>query len=296
MAAVAESWYHTDKKELFEMFVVVLALAFAFGWSFEGAATLGNWLGNFVVVLVLVSISVLVHEIVHRLVAKRFQARVHSNIFVSAIVAMILIAAITNGAIVVAVPWAIFIIPLYFYRPGKPYPKWHLGPYETALIAVSGPLASFALAVAAKFLVPVLGLVAEKMIFINTSIALFNLIPFLTFIPSMFSKMTIHKLQKKDYPYVEGEFVFFGSRPLWAFTFVFVLVGSLSLLFLGALASIIIAFIIAATLWFLWHFFIEGDTLPKDIGPKRGASVSWHTYYMDKIHSFTKFEEEKPKP
>lgn len=291
--AIAESWYHIEKTELRDLTITVIALAFAFGWRFSGAPTLGNWTGNFILVLVLVIISVLVHEVVHRLVAVKFQARVHSKLFITAIGAMLLVAILTNGWLVIAVPWAIYVVPLYMFRPGKPYPKWHLGPYETALIAVSGPMANFVLAVVAKMLVPSLGLVAEKLIFINASLAVFNLLPFLTVIPTMFAKMSPRGMKLKEVPYVEGEFVFFGSRALWTFVFAFVAVGCLSLLAVSALSAVMIAFIIAFVAWVAWEFLRESETYPfqyKDICPYNpsgipisGANVSWREYYLNKL-------------
>jgi membrane-anchored protein YejM (alkaline phosphatase superfamily) len=59
-------------------------------------------------------------------------------------------------------------------------------------------------------------------------------------------------------PYVEGEFVFFGSRLLWAFTFTFIVVGGLCLIFLSLAASIAIALALAITVWIAWHYFLEG--------------------------------------
>jgi len=267
MATPVESWYNFDKAEIRDLVIAVIALAFAFGWKFPEPATLGNWAGNFVLVLILVSVSVLVHEVVHRIVARKFHARVRSRLFLSSVVAMLIITIITGGSVIVAVPWAVTVIPLYFYRPGKSYPQWHLGPRETALIALAGPLANFALAVLAKLLVPSLDLVAKKLIFINASLAVFNLLPFLTLFPIMFSKMSVNRYEQKGMPHVEGEFVFFGSRALWAFTFAFVLIGSLCLVVLGAFASLIIAFIISAVLWVLWHYFVDFRKLepPKPI-------------------------------
>jgi len=264
MATIARGWRYIDKGEIRDLAIAVLALAFAFSWRFAGPATFGNWAGNFILVLLLVLVSVIVHEIVHRLVALKFQARVRSKLFMSSVVAMLLLTIVTNGWLVFAVPWAVSIIPLYFYRPGKPFPKWHLGPKETAVIAVAGPLTNFAIAVIARLLVPSLGLVAEKLMVINISLAFFNMLPFLTAIPIMFTKMTPYiGIRVTDMPYVEGEFVFFGSRSFWAFTFAFVVIGGLSLFVLDALASILIAFMLAAGLWVAWHFFAEE---PKEKG------------------------------
>lgn len=262
MAAPVESWFHVNRAELKDLVIAVLAMAFAFGWKFAGPATFGNWLGNFIIVLFLVGISVLIHEIVHKFAAKQCMGRVHSKLFTSAVIVMLIITILTNGNLVIAVPWVVTIIPLYFYRPGKPYPKYHLGPRESAFIAAAGPLTNFFLAVVAKMLIPSMGLIAEKLMAINISLAVFNLLPFLTILPNVFSQMTTYRFEKKALPYVEGEVVFFGSRLLWCFTFSFVVIGSLCLLILGAFASLLVAFIIAGILWFLWHFVEFGYPAP----------------------------------
>jgi len=196
----------------------------------------------------------------------------------SSVIAMLIIVVLTNGNLVIAVPWAVSIIPLYFYRPGRASP--HLGPYESAFIAAAGPLSNFFMAVVAKLLIPQLGLIAQKLMVINISLAIFNLLPFLTLLPNMFSQMTRYRYEKVSLPYVEGEFVFFGSRLLWLFTFAFVLVAGLCLFITGILASVIIALIVAAVLWVLWHFW-EPELLP---GQEKTIPVSWQEYYKSKFH------------
>jgi len=279
--ATKESWLHIDKPELRDLSIAILALAFAFSWKFAGPATFGNWTGNFILVLFLVLISVFVHEIVHRFVAKKYHARVTSKLFMSSVIAMLIIVVLTNGNLVIAVPWAVSIIPLYFYRPGRASP--HLGPYESAFIAAAGPLSNFFMAVVAKLLIPQLGLIAQKLMVINISLAVFNLIPFLTVLPTILAQTPALMFGGKrltNVPYVEGEFVFFGSRLLWLFTFAFVLVAGLCLFITGILASVIIALIVAAVLWVLWHFW-EPELLP---GQEKTIPVSWQEYYKNKFH------------
>lgn len=259
MATVAKGWRYIDTGELRDLAIASLAMAFAFSWRFAGPATFGNWTGNFILVLLLVIISVIIHEIVHRLVALKFQARVRSKLFFSSVVAMLLITVITGGWVVFAVPWAVTVVPWYFHRPGKPFPKWHLGPRETGIIALAGPLSNFFIAAIAKMLIPSLGLIAEKLMVINVSLAVFNMLPLLTLLPVVFTKMTpFIGPRVRDAPYVEGEFVFFGSKSLWAFTFSFIVAGGLCLFVLGVIASVTIAFLLAVALWIAWHYWEFG--------------------------------------
>jgi hypothetical protein len=117
-----------------------------------------------------------------------------------------------------------------------------------------------ALAVIAKALVPVFGLLAVKLMTINLTIALFNLVPFFTLLPII----ALQKAKRKalEAPYVEGEFVFFGSRTLWVFLFAFALILAISLLFLGALTSVLLALLLAFLLFVAWHYFFEPEHLP----------------------------------
>jgi len=246
-----------DRHELIGLSIVTLALAFGFAYRFEGPATLGSWFSNFILILVLVGISVVVHEIVHKEVGKRFFADVTSKVWPSGIVALFVITILSGGLITFAVPWAVSIAPKRLQRMGRTFP--HLGPREQALIALSGPMASLGLAVVAKILSPLLGLVADQLVLINATIAIFNLVPFFTILPVIAAQKG--SLKPLEAPYVEGEFVFFGNRLLWVFVFFFTLVAGVSLLFLGALASLLIAFISAAIIWIAWHYFWEAEVI-----------------------------------
>ncbi len=62
----------------------------------------------------------------------------------------------------------------------------------------------------------------------------------------------------RDTPFMEGELVFFGSRPLWAFLFSFAFFLSFVLLTSKEwLASVLSALVFAVILYFLWMFFLE---------------------------------------
>lgn len=262
-----ESWLKLQPGELKVLIIVAIVLAFCFGFKWEGPRTVMFWLANFVFVLMLVVFSLAVHEAAHRWVANRYFARVKSKIFLSGIIATLILVFITNGRFIFTALWAITITSIYTYRPGRPYPEWHLGPYERAKIAIAGPLANFALAIVSKALIPVFGSVAEKLMTINLWIAAINLFPFFTLIPILFWQMTpiIKKEIKKGTPYVEGEFVFFGSRPMWVFTFVFVIVGGLALVYLNLISGLALAFLSAFIMYLAWHYYLEE-------GPKE----RWH--------------------
>ena len=239
--------------ELKDIILVILILAFGFSYRFTGPATLDNWFGNFIVVIILVLFSILVHEIVHKLVAAKFSVLVTPKIWWSGVIVMVILLVFSGGLIVFAAPWAVAMKPFRLMKPGKPWP--HVGPKEYAIIALSGPMANLGLAIIAKLLSPALGLISTKLITMNIFIAIFNLVPFFTILPIMFFQWA--KLKPLEAPYVEGEFVFFGSRPLWIFVFIFTLVTGASLIYFNVLISIVLAFILAAAIWVAWHWFLE---------------------------------------
>src|SRR3989344_4853917 len=51
-----------DKQHIANTIIVVVLLAFAFSYRFEGAFTLSNWLATFFVTFVLVAFSVSMHK------------------------------------------------------------------------------------------------------------------------------------------------------------------------------------------------------------------------------------------
>jgi hypothetical protein len=247
----------TKYADIYSVIAVILALAFGFSYKFEGPATLDNWFGTFIIVLILVAISILVHELAHKVVATKFMADVKPQIWFSGIIIMLLVLFVSNGAIVFTAIWAVSIIPLRLFRSNRTWP--HLGPREGAVIALAGLLANLGLAVVAKLLVPTFGDLATKLMVINLSIALFNLIPFFTVLPVL--AIQRFRETKLNSPYIEGEFIFFGSRTGWVFLLVFALVLSGGLLVFGATASVFLALVLALVLFVAWHYFFEPENL-----------------------------------
>jgi len=254
-----EHWLKLQPGELRDLVIATLVLTFCFAYRWEGPRTFSVWASNFILVFILVILSVAVHEIAHRWLAKKYLARVRSKLFLSGVLAALVLVFLSNGYFIFTALWAITITSIYTYRPGRPYPEWHLGPYERAKIAVVGPIANFILALIAKLFVPVFGQVAEKLVLINVWIAAVNLFPFFTLLPIVvWQKLPkISKSIQRGTPFVEGEYVFFGSRPIWIFTFIFVIVGGLGLIYGSLLFSLILAFLVAFGIYLVWFFWVE---------------------------------------
>ena len=149
-----------ELNELKDLIPVILILAFGFSYQtclglakscqLIKTVSLGSWFGNFFLVLILVAISVLVHEAAHKVVASKFLGVVKSKLWLSGIIAMLVLMFLSNGWIIFAALWAVLIRPWRLFKPGKPFP--HLGPREQAMIGLAGPMANLGLALFAKLI------------------------------------------------------------------------------------------------------------------------------------------------
>lgn len=262
------------KDDVVDLILIILVLGFCFSFRDWGLDTFNAALGlrNFFVVLILTALSVGVHELSHEFIGQKYGAKLITKTWKPILLLALVSTFLTNGWIVFAAVWSIILIsPLQ--RTGR---KWsHIGPYERAKIAVTGPMMNVALLLLAGLWYSVSpSFIPQKLMFINATLAVFNLFPFFRFVPLLFVKKysparsrTIHRtlmnLQKHsgdlgEVPFMEGELVFFGSRPLWAFVFPFTLFLSFVLLTSKeVLASFVSGLVFGIIMYFLWMFFME---------------------------------------
>ncbi|MGB9674984.1 MAG: hypothetical protein ACP5IJ_00680 [Candidatus Nanoarchaeia archaeon] len=257
------------KSELGTIAAIILLLAFGFSYRFEGPPTLTTWAGNFLICLIAVTMAVLVHEVAHKVVGAKLHIDVEPKLWISGIVALLLGVLFSHGLFVFAAPWAVAMRGRAL-RPGMPWP--HISPKEKAVVAVAGILANLAFAIVAKLLVPFAGPFAEKLISINCAIAVYNLVPFFTILPILAFQWS--SLKRIEAPYIEGEYVFFGNRPLWAFVFVFAILLSISLKFLSIGLSLLISILGSIGLWIVWHYFFEPAPEPKGPWPIKSSLIA----------------------
>ncbi len=260
-----------DLKEVRDIAIVIIALAFGFSLKYTDVLTYSNWYGAFTLMLVLVAISIAVHEFAHKLVAGKFSAEVKPKVWYVGIAIMLILLMITDKFVFAAI-WAVSISSVRLLRPSRSWP--HLGPRERAVIAASGLLANLALAILAKMLVPTLGDIATKLMMINLTLAIFNLVPFFTLLPVMMTQIAAQK--PINAPYVEGEFIFFGAKTGWIFLFVFSVILAIGLWFFSATVSLLLAFLMALLLFVAWHYFFEPEH-PSIMGGK-STSPSFRKY------------------
>src|SRR3989338_4034868 len=245
-----------DKAELFDLALVTLILGVFFSFRFPGKATFANWFGYFVPILILIAFSVFVHELAHHAMANKYLVKSRSRVWWFGVVFGLFLLLLTKGSIIFAAIWTVTMAPIYIYRPGRKTKESHAGPYEMAKIAIAGPLANLAIAIAAKAFFSSSDF-AGPLMAINLWLAVGNLIPFFS---PYFTLLMVGPARKLvTGPYTESEHIFFCSPPLFAFTFSFALIVAVLLYFLSALASIVIALVLAAAIFLAWHFVFEPE-------------------------------------
>src|SRR3989344_5961285 len=169
-----------DKQHIANTIIVVVLLAFAFSYRFEGAFTLSNWLATFFVTFVLVAFSVSMHNFAQGKIANHYLADIHTQVFAAGSLTTLITMFLSSGTIIYASPWTLKLKSLFSTTLGK---RLAPGPSEFAKIALAGTLTSLFIAIGAQLLTPFLGQIAEILVKINVAIAISSLIPFLTLFP-----------------------------------------------------------------------------------------------------------------
>jgi len=277
------------KMELAHIVLAVIVLGFLFSfrlWGidvFSARAGLSYWLR-------MSSLAVVAlggHILAQKAMARHFYATSRFKLWGLGVVISIVLIFLTKGWFIWAAVGCAAVSAKYFLRPGKKHAG--LGPYEIAKIIATGAFASIGLAVLGKLLIPYFGELAEQFMSINLWIAVFSVIPLFLIrvfgalhIAKWFSPWKKKKVLKTGKPWVygkpswsilegtlkrvgkmylsEGELVFFGSKALWIFTFVFVIMATALLIWLGALLSILIAGVLATIMFLIWHQKFEPKT------------------------------------
>ena len=250
-----------------DLILAILVLGFAFSYRDWGVETFNLAMGlqNLFITIVLVACAFAGHEIVHRCVANKLHAKVIYKVYWIGLVLTLVLAIVTNGWFIYAAPGAVMIIAYHKYRIGRRHYHKHrgpaFGPYEKALIAVSGPMTNIGLAILGKILIPYWGYSAYKFMMINVWYGVFNLIPFikLGMLPLGLIGKGAYEVMfgVKETPRVEGEYVFFGSRLLWFAAFMSALIIGVGLFFFSTLLALIIGLVSTAVLFLIFYYYLE---------------------------------------
>lgn len=234
-----------NKREGLHLVISIFVISIVFGWN-DGRTTFNAalWFENFLRIFFMVSIAILVHELGHKIVAKRKDAQTEYE--------LITIEKISfKGKLAKPLPlWTLLALLLTVLSQGKLFftgigrtkvwtePKRRVGRkfpyltgYEEALILLSGPLANIFLILIVNFFGKVTGNDYTAFANINLLIALWYMVPI---------------------PKFDGNGIYFGSRYLYVFGLIFILLTFLLQklsIFWGTLISLLIAGIATAIYW-----------------------------------------------
>lgn len=239
--------------EVKHILISTIVLAFCFSFRWRGSSSINNWFSALISSIIIVGVALFVKTRFQKYIAKRFSCEVQYNVWKSGLFLAIVTTVASLGYIVWAAPGAIKIINKTRFRIGKAKDEIHPGPRDHALIAISGVFVFFIFAVIGKIMLSLNNSIfADKLLFIGSYLALFNLIPF------VYPHNTVPPIiAKGNLPTLEGVLIFFGSRATWAFSFSFVLISVLGFMFLGTGLSLILAIVGSILLFLLWCYYVE---------------------------------------
>lgn len=185
------------------------------------------WMSSMISALLVVSTSLIIKLIMQKITAQKYDCdavyKFNYNLFFIAV----LLALITNGAVVFAAIGSIMITSSLYTRLGHKFVN--ITQRETGLVALSGPLANIIFSLLSIVLYPINPSLFQSFLNFNVFMALFNLIPF---------------------PPLDGSKVIWWNRLLWLIFFLI----TIFLFFLGRTAlftvlGIILLVILTFVLW-----------------------------------------------
>ncbi len=278
---------YLTKKELLNLVLAVVLLGFVFSfrlWGTEKFSASEGFL-NWMRMAGLALVTLFVHVWAQKGMARHFDGMARFRLWKLAGLLSIALAFLTNGVFKWAAIGCIAIESWMLRGPSLAGDMQSLGFYQKAKIVATGAFASIGLAALAKFIGSYFGgEIWTQLLHMNIWFAIFSIIPFVIVRFTVGAKWSQMTTRKKNYDtkddrkawlkwshfvilrniadriggyQSEGEYLFFGSRLLWVFTAVFVIISSLLLLLLGPVISILIAAVLAVAAFATWHHYLE---------------------------------------
>jgi len=247
------------KRELSYLAIVTFVLTFVFAFNDNrDVFVFSYWITNFIKVFVLVGISVFIHDLAHDLAAKRygfiseyriwglkkfglsrkerypktinlFGKKFTLNVFPIGIVIAIFLTLISNGKLFFTAISSYGLMIKKSHRIGRKYIE--VTDFQEAKIALAGPMANILLAIILSIFNS--SGVFSTLILINSLMPVFDMIPF---------------------PGLDGSKVFWGSKPLFIFSFLFILSSAILLKYLSAIPALFLA-LTFGILFLIIYFF-----------------------------------------
>ncbi len=251
--------FNYTRREKWSLFVYILILTLVFAFN-DGQEKfeLGFWIVNFLKVLVIVAIGAFVHDLGHDLFCRKYgfnsefrlwgmkriwfskhpQFPRSYNIFGKnlkvyqfplGVVLALLVMLLSNGKLFWAAVSGYGLIVEKAHRLGKKFVE--VTDFEEAKIALAGPMFLLLLAIVLKIFNG--GGMFDQVILIYSYMVVYDMLPL---------------------PGLDGSKVFWGSRPLFAFSFVFTIAAIAAIYLLNVWVALLIAVGLGAVFLVLYYY------------------------------------------
>lgn len=172
-----------DKKEIKDIIVSTLALAFIFFYGLYGYQLFSNIntgaLYAYLLYLAIIVFAFIPHELAHKFTAIRYGCKARYQIWWKGLKFALLLAIITDGNFVIAAPGAVMIYSMRKDIFGQIHST--ITPKENAYISMAGPAANLVIATLMLSLTGLLTIggfdLASSIGYVSCFLAMFNLIP-----------------------------------------------------------------------------------------------------------------------
>ena len=231
-----EHYFAFNKKEVGHLLIAILVVGFIFSfrdWGRAGQLDLLFGLRNFLLATLIAAISFFVHESVHRIFALWIGFKVEFKLWWGGLIASIVLAFASNGAIQLILPGGMVSSLLVRHRLGVF--RYGLNYWENGVIAMTGPLANLTLAFVAKLFLSYApnSWFLQKLLLLNIVFAICTMLPI---------------------PPLDGINTFYGGRILYILSFSGIIGASILIYFTGIVLTIIgglLIMIIATILYYM---------------------------------------------
>ncbi len=172
-----------DKKEIKDIIISTLALAFIFFYGLYGYQLILNLntgaLYAYLLYLAIIFFAFIPHELAHKFTAIRYGCQARYQIWWKGLKFALLLAIITDGNFVIAAPGAVMIYSMRKDMFGHTHST--ITQKENAYISMAGPIANLVIATLMLFLTGILTIgsfdLASSIGYVSCFLAMFNLIP-----------------------------------------------------------------------------------------------------------------------
>ena len=234
-------YYKFSNKELLSIAITTIVIAFIISfrdWGPGDPVNIHLGLINFFNSILIVLLSLLLVESAVRIAALSFGFQAEYEPFTIGLFISIVITFVSRGFVWFFMPNGFKLEPLTAHRLG--HHRYEVDYFTLGMISLFAPIMHIALAIFFKAVyIAAPNAILLKAFHLNTLMAIYQILPI---------------------PPLAGSKVFFGSRMLYAFSFIGVIVASVFLYSnLPSWLSILGALVIALICWILYYIFFEKD-------------------------------------